>query len=48
MLREEFKKFPNVLVHDFLTQKRLGTILKKTDIAITRGGATTLWELNMF
>lgn len=46
--REEFKKFPNVLVHDFLTQKRMGTILKKTDIAITRAGATTLWELNMF
>jgi hypothetical protein len=34
--REDFKKFPNVLAHDFLTQRRLGTILKKTDIAITR------------
>ena len=22
--------------------------MKQTDIAITRGGATTLWELNMF
>ncbi|MFK7779564.1 MAG: UDP-N-acetylglucosamine--N-acetylmuramyl-(pentapeptide) pyrophosphoryl-undecaprenol N-acetylglucosamine transferase [Candidatus Gracilibacteria bacterium] len=47
-IRPKFKKFPNVLVHDFLTQKRLGKILKKTDIAITRAGATTLWELNMF
>jgi hypothetical protein len=34
--KEEFKKFPNVLSHDFLTQKRLGNILKNTDIAITR------------
>jgi hypothetical protein len=34
--REDFKKFPNILVHDFLTQKRLGKILKETDIAITR------------
>lgn len=46
--REQFKKFPNVIVHDFLTQKRLGKILKQTDIAITRGWATSLWELNMF
>jgi hypothetical protein len=34
--RDKFKKFPNVLAHDFLTQKRLGVILKQTDIAITR------------
>lgn len=46
--RSEFKKFSNVLAHDFLTQRRLGTILKNTDIAITRAWATTLWELNMF
>jgi len=46
--RERFKKFPNVLAHDFLTQKRLWVILKNTDIAITRWWATTLWELNMF
>jgi UDP-N-acetylglucosamine:LPS N-acetylglucosamine transferase len=36
------------LVHDFVTQKRLGKILKQTDIAITRWWATSLWELNMF
>lgn len=46
--REDFKKFPNVLSHDFVTQKRLWKILKNTDIAITRWGATTLWELNIF
>lgn len=46
--REDFKKFPNILVHDFLTQKRLGKILKETDIAITRWWATTLWELTSF
>lgn len=46
--REKFKKFQNVLVHDFLTQKRLWQILKKSDVAITRWWATTLWELSMF
>jgi len=46
--REDFKKFPNVLAHDFVTQKRLWKILKNTDIAITRWWATSLWELNMF
>ncbi len=46
--REDFKQFSNILVHDFLTQKRLGEIMKNTDIAITRWWATTLWELNMF
>jgi UDP-N-acetylglucosamine--N-acetylmuramyl-(pentapeptide) pyrophosphoryl-undecaprenol N-acetylglucosamine transferase len=46
--RDDFKKFPNIMVHDFITQKRLGKFLKKTDIAITRWWATTLWELNVF
>lgn len=46
--RDAFKKFPNVLAHDFITQKRLWKILKNVDIAITRAGATTLWELNVF
>lgn len=46
--REDFKQYDNVLVHDFLTQKRLGSIMKKVDIAITRWWSTTLWELNMF
>ena len=46
--RKDFKKFPNTLVHDFVTQKRLWQILKNTDIAITRWWATSLWELNMF
>jgi len=46
--RPDFKKFPNTLVHDFVTQKRLWKILKNIDIAITRWWATTLWELNVF
>lgn len=45
--RGDFKQFPNTLVHDFITQKRLGKILKNIDIAITRG-SSTLWELNHF
>lgn len=46
--RNEFKKFQNVMAHDFVTQKRLWKILKQVDIAITRWWATTLWELNLF
>lgn len=46
--RDDFKQYPNTKVHDFITQKRLGKILKDIDIAITRGGATTLWEMNAF
>ena len=46
--KDSFKKFPNTKVYDFISQKKLGDILKKTDIAITRAWATTLWELNVF
>nr|MDD3720626.1 glycosyltransferase [Candidatus Gracilibacteria bacterium] len=46
--RNDFKAFPNVIAHDYVTQKRLGKIYKTIDISITRGGATTLWELNNF
>ena len=46
--RDDFKKYPNTIVHDFITQKRLWKILKDVDIAITRAWATTLWELYYF
>lgn len=46
--RDDFKRFPNTVVHDFVTQKRLGKILKNIDISITRWSATTLWELYYF
>lgn len=46
--RGDFKKFPNTIVHDFVTQKRLGKILKNIDLAISRWWATTLWELYYF
>lgn len=46
--REEFKYFKNVKIYDFLAQDQIWIIMKKTDIAITRWWATTLWELNMF
>ncbi len=45
--RPDFKKFPNTIVHDFVTQKRLGKILKNIDIAITRG-SSAIWELYFF
>ena len=47
-LKDKFSKFQNVITYDFISQKKLWLLLKKTDIAITRWWATTLWELNMF
>lgn len=46
--KSDFQRFFNVTVHEFVDQKTLGKIYKKSDIAITRAGATTLWELNNF
>lgn len=46
--REEFKNFNNVKLYDFVSQKELAWIYKKTDIALTRAWATTLWELYFF
>ncbi|MDQ7008856.1 MAG: UDP-N-acetylglucosamine--N-acetylmuramyl-(pentapeptide) pyrophosphoryl-undecaprenol N-acetylglucosamine transferase [Candidatus Gracilibacteria bacterium] len=46
--REKLNIFTNTIVHDFVNQKELGIIYKQTDIAITRGSATTLSELYYF
>jgi UDP-N-acetylglucosamine--N-acetylmuramyl-(pentapeptide) pyrophosphoryl-undecaprenol N-acetylglucosamine transferase len=46
--REEFAKFQNVKIYDFISQKKLWRILKQIDIAITRWWATTLTELSVF
>lgn len=46
--RKEFEWYNNVKLYDFISQEDLWVIYKKTDIAITRGGATTLWELYFF
>lgn len=44
---EDFEVFKNVKTYDFVSQKKLGKILQKTDIAITRW-SSTLWELFFF
>jgi len=46
--RKDFDKCNNVKIIDFATQRELWEIYKKTDIAITRAWATTLWELYFF
>ncbi|MCD5380669.1 UDP-N-acetylglucosamine--N-acetylmuramyl-(pentapeptide) pyrophosphoryl-undecaprenol N-acetylglucosamine transferase [Candidatus Gracilibacteria bacterium] len=46
--RKELDVFTNTTVYDFVDQKTLGIIYKNTDIAITRGSATVLWELYYF
>ncbi|EKE27822.1 MAG: undecaprenyldiphospho-muramoylpentapeptide beta-N-acetylglucosaminyltransferase [uncultured bacterium (gcode 4)] len=47
-LKPEFEKFSNVTVYEFLSQEKIGKILEKTDIAITRAWATSLAELEAF
>lgn len=46
--KDQFQKYHQVTLHEFVDQKTLWKIYKKTDISITRAGATTLWELNNF
>lgn len=46
--RTDFEKYNNVTLYDFATQEELWEIYKKTDIAISRAWATTLWELYFF
>jgi len=46
--KTDFQRFFNVTVHEFVDQKTLGKLYKKSDIAISRAGATTLWELYNF
>lgn len=46
--KNDFAKFQNVTIYDFLTQKKIGKLLTTTDIAITRWWATSLMEQNVF
>lgn len=46
--REDFTPYSNVTLVDFASQEQLWEIYQKTDIAISRAGATTLWELYFF
>lgn len=46
--KEKFEKFENVKTYDYISQKELSLVYKKTDISITRWWATTLWELYFF
>lgn len=46
--RPYFSEFNNVCLYDFVSQKDLWEIYQKTDIAISRAWATTLWELYFF
>jgi UDP-N-acetylglucosamine:LPS N-acetylglucosamine transferase len=46
--KEEFKKFQNVIIHDFVSQKKLWRMFKQIDVAVTRWWATTLRELTLF
>ncbi len=43
-----FDKFPNVKVYSFLSQKEMGVLYATCDIAITRGGTTSLAEQKLY
>lgn len=46
--RSSFCKFQNVKLYDFISQEELAQVMKKTDISITRAGATSIWEQYYF
>ena len=46
--RAHFQKFRNITIYDWLDPHTLGSILKNTDLAITRWSATTLAEIDEF
>lgn len=47
-MRGAFENFSNVQILDWLDKSDQRTIFEKTDMAITRGSATTLAELEIF
>lgn len=46
--RNRFHKFRNITLYDWIDPHTLWSILRNTDLAITRGSATTLAEINEF
>jgi len=44
----ELDRFPSVHSYDFLSQKAMGELLSMCDIAITRGGTTSLAEQHLY
>lgn len=47
-MRENFKNFANIQIFDWLEKSEQRAIFENTHIAITRGSATTLAELEKF
>ena len=45
---DRFAKFDFVYVYSFVDQKTMGNLLVKCDVAITRGGTTSLAEQEIF
>lgn len=46
--REKFQKFRNITLYDWVDPHTLGSILRWADLAITRGSANTLAEIDEF
>lgn len=46
--KNDFEKFDNVKTYDFVKQSKMWQIYTNIDIAVTRAGATSLWELTLF
>ncbi|MDD3120596.1 MAG: UDP-N-acetylglucosamine--N-acetylmuramyl-(pentapeptide) pyrophosphoryl-undecaprenol N-acetylglucosamine transferase [Candidatus Gracilibacteria bacterium] len=46
--KEKFEKYDFVKAYEFVSQEQFAEIYAKTDIAISRAGATTLFELENF
>jgi len=46
--KKDFEKFPQITTYDFVTQEQMGILLEHADLAVTRAGATSLWETYFF
>lgn len=46
--KEIFSKYPNVFTYEYLSPAEMGVLYKTADIAITRGGVTSLAEQKLF
>jgi UDP-N-acetylglucosamine--N-acetylmuramyl-(pentapeptide) pyrophosphoryl-undecaprenol N-acetylglucosamine transferase len=46
--REKFNHFNNITLYDWIDAHTLWTVLRDTDLVITRGSATTLGEVDFF
>lgn len=44
----DYKKYPDIIVYEYIDQSTMGQLYRETDISICRGGSTSLVEQHIF